>query len=58
MKAEVKPVDKGFELVLGNHVLGTSKTDFDARFHMHAINAALDEARESGRQKGEKAAIK
>ncbi len=30
--------------MLGNHELGASKTDFDARFHMHAINDALDVA--------------
>jgi hypothetical protein len=30
--------------MLGNHELGNSKTDFDARFHMHAINDTLDVA--------------
>jgi len=30
--------------MLGDHELGVSKTDFDARFHMHAINDALDVA--------------
>jgi hypothetical protein len=43
-KATVRPIEKGFELVLGERVIGTSKTDFDARFHMHAINDALDVA--------------
>lgn len=30
--------------MLGDHEIGSSKTDFDARFHMHAINDALDVA--------------
>lgn len=42
MKAEIIKVDdKTFRLMLGKHELGVSKTDFDARFHMHAINDAL-----------------
>jgi hypothetical protein len=38
--------EKEFQLVLGDHVIGTSKTDFDARFHMHAINKAIEGAHE------------
>lgn len=37
-----------FHVHIGTHVIGVSKTDFDARFHMHAINKALDEAYEAG----------
>lgn len=44
MRATIEPKDKGFALMLGKHELGSSKTDFDARFHMHAINDALDVA--------------
>jgi hypothetical protein len=44
MKAEIKKVEKGFALMLGNHELGVSKNDSDARFHMHAINAAIEKA--------------
>jgi hypothetical protein len=51
MKAEIKPLDKGFALMLGDHELGVSKTDFDARFHMHAINNAIKFAQiETSRQ--------
>jgi hypothetical protein len=38
----VKKGEKEFEVVLGGQILGTTKTDFDARFHMHAINDALN----------------
>lgn len=45
MRAEVKKRgEKEFDVVLGSHIIGTSKTDFDARFHMHAINDAIDAA--------------
>lgn len=44
MRATIEPRDKVFALMLGKHELGVSKTDFDARFHMHAINDALDVA--------------
>ena len=37
----VKIDDKTFHVKLGEAVIGTSKTDFDARFHMYAINDAL-----------------
>lgn len=37
----VKKSEKEFSLMLGEHEIGVSKTDFDARFHMHAINDAL-----------------
>jgi hypothetical protein len=37
-----------FRVMLADHEIGTSKTDFDARFHMHAINAALEAAYEQG----------
>lgn len=33
---------KEFKLMLGDHELGRSKSDCDARFHLHAINAAID----------------
>jgi hypothetical protein len=35
---------KTFRVMLGDHEIGVSKTDFDARFHVNAINDALDEA--------------
>jgi hypothetical protein len=45
MRAEIIKVDdKTHRLMLGKHELGVSKTDFDARFHMHAINDALEVA--------------
>lgn len=44
-RAEVVPDGKEFKVMLGNHEVGRSKSDCDARFHMHAINAAIDEAR-------------
>jgi hypothetical protein len=52
MQATVKPLEKGFALMLGDHELGVSKTDFDARFHMHAINDALKAAYDRGWQDG------
>lgn len=43
MKAEVRKVDeKTFKVFLGNHELGVTKSDFDARFHANAINYALN----------------
>lgn len=43
MRAEIVKVDdKTFRLMLGKHELGVSKTDFDARFHMYAVNDALE----------------
>lgn len=42
--------EKEHALMLGSHELGISKTDFDARFHMHAINEALKSEYERGRQ--------
>jgi hypothetical protein len=44
MRATIKPLEKGFALMLGEKEIGFSKTDFDARFHMHVINDALDVA--------------
>lgn len=41
---------KVFRVMLGKHEIGVSKTDFDARFHMHAINDALDVAFLEGQQ--------
>lgn len=35
---------KVFRVMLGEHEVGVSKTDFDARFHVNAINDALDVA--------------
>lgn len=37
----VKKGEKEHALMLDGHELGVSKSDCDARFHMHAINAAL-----------------
>jgi len=48
----VKKGEKEHTLMFGGHELGTSKTDCDARFHMHAINDALKAAYERGRQDG------
>jgi hypothetical protein len=54
MRAEVKKVgEKEFEVVLGNHVIGTAKSDCDARFHMHAINKAIDSAEQGEHWKGQ-----
>jgi hypothetical protein len=39
-----KVSDKEFKVFLGNHEIGTAKSDFDARFHMHAINKAIEAA--------------
>ena len=39
-----------YKVMLGNHEIGTSKTGFDAQFHLNAINKALDEAYEQGRR--------
>jgi len=44
LRATIKPLEKGFALMLGEHELGVSKTDCDARIHMHAVNDALDVA--------------
>lgn len=45
-RATVVPSEDGksFRVLLGEREIGVSKTDFDARFHMHAINDALDVA--------------
>jgi hypothetical protein len=48
-----KKSEKEFEVILGNHVFGTSKADFDARFHVNAINDALQNAYEEGIIEGE-----
>jgi len=52
MEATIKPLEKGFVLMLGDHELGTSKTDFDARFHMHAINAVMEKIKRDGYNEG------
>ncbi len=44
----VKRSEKEHDVTIGSHIIGTSKTDFDARFHLHAINEALDEAYRAG----------
>lgn len=45
MKATiVQKNEREHVLMLGDHELGTSKTDCDARIHMHAINEALQTA--------------
>ena len=54
VKATIEEVkdEKGkstFRLMLGGREIGTSKTDSDARFHMHAINLAIDMAFEEGK---------
>ena len=41
-----------FNVILGEHIIGTSKTNFDARFHMHAINDAIDKAWQAGHDQG------
>jgi len=43
-----KRSEKEFDVVLGSHVIGTSKSDFDARFHVNAINKALQAAYDQG----------
>jgi hypothetical protein len=45
----VKVSEKEYKIMLGNHEIGSSKTDFDGLFHVHAINDALMEAYEEGR---------
>lgn len=51
LQAEVKPSEDGkaFKLMIGKHELGVSKTDVDARFHMHIINEALKLEYQRGR---------
>lgn len=50
-RATIKTVgEKDFRVLLGENEIGVSKTDFDARFHMHAINDALDVAYLEGQQ--------
>lgn len=44
----VKKGEKEHALMLGGHELGVSKSDCDARFHMHAINDALKAAYDEG----------
>jgi SOS response regulatory protein OraA/RecX len=46
----IKVSEKEYKIMLGNHEIGTSKTDFDGRFHMHAINDALDVAYLEGQE--------
>jgi hypothetical protein len=54
MRAEViKRGEKEFDVVLGNHVIGTAKSDCDARFHMHAINREIDAVTERHNWKGQ-----
>lgn len=54
MRAEVKKrSEKEFDVMLGDHVIGTSKTDFDARYHVNAVNDALQAAYQEGRAYGE-----
>jgi hypothetical protein len=36
-----KVSDKEFKVFIGDHEIGTAKSDVDARFHMHAINKAI-----------------
>lgn len=43
---------KVFRVMLGKHEVGVSKTDFDARFHVNAINDALNAARDEGYRVG------
>jgi len=44
-RARIDKVDeKTHRVVLGGHEIGTSKTSFDAQFHVNVINDALDEA--------------
>ena len=48
-----KKDDKTYSLMLGDHELGVSKLDSDARVHMHAINDALEAEYERGYQDGD-----
>lgn len=54
-QATIVPDGKIFRLMLGDHELGNSKADVDARVHMHAINEALDEAFQEGKDSFTKA---
>jgi hypothetical protein len=49
----VKDGEKVFRLMLGDREIGVSKSDCDARFHMHAINDALQDAYMEGITHGE-----
>lgn len=49
IKATVVPKgEKEFEVVIGTHVIGTSKQRFDADLHSNVINNALQKAYEQG----------
>lgn len=51
IKAEVVKVDeKTFRVMLSRHEIGTSKNDTDARFHVNAINDALDATYRAGQE--------
>lgn len=49
----VKVDDKTFELKLNGHVLGTSKSDSDARFHMHVLEKLFEETYNRGYADGD-----
>jgi hypothetical protein len=48
----IKRGEKEHALILGGHELGVSKSDFDARFHMHAINKIIHDAYSVGFKDG------
>lgn len=43
---------KSFRVLLDGQEIGTAKSDTDARFHMHAINAAITRAYDIGVEVG------
>lgn len=48
-RARIDKIDeKTYRVMLGDHEIGTSKTSFDAQFHVNAINDALDVAHLEG----------
>lgn len=48
-RARIDKIDeKTHRVMLGDHEIGTSKTSFDAQFHVNAINDALDVAHLEG----------
>lgn len=49
-RATIDTTDGKFKLMLGDHEIGTSKTHLDASFHLCAINDAIDEAFQEGRE--------
>ena len=56
LRATVKKKDeKTYALMLGDHEIGVSKLDSDARMHMHEINDALEGEYERGYQDGDEA---